>query len=152
VRALVASNAFHYLGVPEWKTRFPNAAVFAPAQAIARVTSKTKLQDFRPLSEAAAIAGSRLELVDMPHYKTGEVLVRMKNDAGLVWYVTDVVMNMQTLPKQFVFNLLFKWSKSGPGLKFNNVASMFMVKDKTSLKRWLAEELEKAPPVSLIPS
>ena len=33
VRALVASNAFHHLGLPEWKARFPEAVVFAPAQS-----------------------------------------------------------------------------------------------------------------------
>ena len=49
VRALVASNAFHYLGIPEWKARFPEAAIFAPAQSIARVENKTKLQGTRPL-------------------------------------------------------------------------------------------------------
>src|SRR6185295_9515323 len=80
VRALVASNAFHYLGLPEWKARFPEAGVFAPAQSIARVERQSKLSGIRPLADAAAIAGSRLELVDMPHYKTGEVLVRIASD------------------------------------------------------------------------
>src|SRR5690349_2110778 len=49
VRALVASNAFHYLGIPEWKRRFPEAAIFAPAQAIARISRQTKLDEIRPL-------------------------------------------------------------------------------------------------------
>ena len=44
VRALIASNAFHHLGVPEWKSRFPDAAIFAPAQAIARVEKQSKLR------------------------------------------------------------------------------------------------------------
>jgi len=32
VRALVASNAFHHMGIPEWSRRFPDAAVFAPGR------------------------------------------------------------------------------------------------------------------------
>jgi hypothetical protein len=150
VRALVASNAFHYLGLPEWQARFPDAAIFAPAQSIARVEKHSRLHDIRPLSEAASIAGTGLELVDMPHYKTGEVLVRIATERGLVWYVTDVIMNMPVLPRNPIIKLMFGLSGSGPGLRFNNVAPLFMVKDKAALRRWLADEFRKAPPSWLI--
>jgi hypothetical protein len=152
VRALVASNAFHYLGLAEWKVRFPEAAIFAPVQSIARVERQSKLRGIRPLAEAASITGSRLELTDMPHYKTGEVLVRVATGRGLVWYVTDIIMNLPVLPSNPVFKLLFKLSGSGPGLKRNNIAPLFMVRDKAALKRWLAAEFEKAPPSWLIPT
>ena len=152
VRALVASNAFHYLGLAEWKARFPDAALFAPAQAIARVERQSRLLGIRPLAEAASITGSRLELTDMPHYKTGEVLVRVATERGLVWYVTDIAMNLPVLPRNPVFQLLFRLSGSGPGLKLNNIAPLFMVRDKAALKRWLAAEFEKAPPSWLIPA
>jgi hypothetical protein len=150
VGALVASNAFHHMGIPEWKRRFPDAAIYAPAQAIARVERKTKLTGIRPLAETSSVTGSRLELIDMPHYKTGEVLVRIKTGRGLVWYITDFAMNMPELPAHPVARLLFKLSGSAPGLKFNNIGSLFMVRDKAGLKRWLASEFDKAPPRWLI--
>ncbi len=150
VRALVAPNAFHHMGIPAWKRRFPDAAVFAPAQSIARVERKTGLHGIRPLAEAAAIAGPRLQLTDMPHYRTGEALVRTSTDRGLVWYVTDVIMNMPALPAHPVAKMLFKLSGSAPGLKYNNIASLFMVKNTKALKRWLAAEYQKAPPRWLI--
>jgi hypothetical protein len=146
VRALVASNAFHLMGLPEWKARFPDAGLYAPAQSIARVEKKTKLSGIRPLSEAQEVAGSAVELIDMPHYKTGEVLVKVKTDRGLVWYVTDIVMNLPELPKHIVGKLVFSLTRSGPGLKLNNLAPMFMVRDKKALKRWLASEVDRAPP------
>jgi hypothetical protein len=152
LRALVASNAFHHLGLPAWKARFPDAAVFAPAQSIPRVEAKAKLKGIRPLAEAGSITGEHLELVDMPHYKTGEVLVRAKSERGLVWYLTDVIMNLPALPPHPVVKMMFKLSKSAPGLRFNNIAPMFMVKDKPALKRWLAAELEKSPPRWIIPT
>lgn len=150
VQALVASNAFHHMGLPIWKKRFPNARVFAPAQAVARVQKHSKIGNIQPLAEAAGLAGPNVELIDMPHYKTGEVLVRVRTDAGYVWYVTDVIMNMPSPPKNFPFNLLFKWSGSAPGLKFNGIAPLFMVKDKKALRAWLHEEAKKAPPTTLI--
>jgi hypothetical protein len=152
VRALVASNAFHYLGLAEWKARFPEARIFAPAQSIARLERQSKLGGILPLAEAASITGSRVELTDMPHYKTGEVLVRIATERGLVWYLTDIVMNLPALPGNPIVNLLFGLSGSGPGLKFNNIAPLFMVHDKAALKRWLAAEFEKAPPSWLIPT
>jgi hypothetical protein len=150
VRALVAPNAFHHLGLPLWKARFPEAAVFAPAQSVARVEKQSKLSGIRPLAEAAPLCGPSLELVDMPHYKTGEVLVRMKTGAGPVWFVTDVIMNLPQVPPRFPFNLLFKWTGSAPGLCLNGVAPFFMVEDRRALRRWLREEVEKAPPFLLI--
>jgi hypothetical protein len=150
VRALIASNAFHHLGLPEWKARFPDAAIFAPAQSIKRVKKQSKLPDIRPLSEAASLAGARVELTDMPHYKTGEVLVRMTTDRGLVWYVTDVIMNLPELPRQPLMKALFRLSGSGPGLKFNNIAPLFMVRNKRALRRWIANEFRSAPPSWMI--
>lgn len=150
VRALVASNAFHYLGLKEWKARFPDAALFAPAQSIARVERKSGLRGIRPLAEAASLAGPALDLIDMPHYKTGEVLVRARTARGVVWYVTDILMNMPELPAHPIAKAIFGLSRSAPGLRMNNVAPLFMVKDKTALKRWLASEFRKAPPQWLI--
>jgi hypothetical protein len=150
VRALVASNAFHHLGLPEWKTRFPEADIFAPAQSIKRVKKQSKLSGIRPLSDAAPVAGSRVELIDMPHYKTGEVLVRITTDRGLVWYVTDVIMNLRELPRQPLMRTLFRLSGSAPGLKFNNIAPLFMVRNKRALRRWIANEFRSSQPSWLI--
>ena len=150
VAALVASNAFHHMGLREWKTRFPDAAVFAPAQSVARVEKHSKLSGIRPLAEARAITGNAVELVDMPYYKTGEVLVRIATTRGPVWYVTDIIMNLRELPTNPVFNLMFRLSKSGPGLRFNNIAPLFMVADRPALRRWLTDEFRKAPPAWLI--
>jgi hypothetical protein len=152
VRALVASNAFHHMGLPAWRARFPKARVFAPAQSIGRVKKQTKLDDIAPLSDAAPLAGKGVELVDLPHYKTGEVLVRVAGDKATTWYVTDFMMNLPALPPGFLFRTLFKWTGSAPGLKFNNVAPMFMVKDKKALKRWLAKAVDEAPPTRLVPA
>ncbi len=152
VRALVASNAFHHLGLAEWKAQYPDALIFAPAQSIARVERQTKLRGIRPLAEAASIMGSRLELTDMPHYRTGEVLVRMATERGLAWYVTDIIMNLRALPRNPVVSLMFWLSGSGPGLRINNIAPLFMVRDKAALKRWLTAEFERTPPDWLIPT
>jgi hypothetical protein len=150
VRALVAPNAFHSLGLGPWKARYPDAPIFAPAQSISRLEKTTKLTGIRPLSEMKGMLGDRLELVDMPHYKTGEALVRWRIDGGYAWYVTDVIFNMPKLPKG-PFGWVMRLTRSGPGLRRNALAGAFMVKDKRSLYAWLAEQAEKTPPVLMVP-
>src|SRR4051812_44669688 len=71
VRALIAPNAFHSLGLSPWKARYPDAPIFAPAQSIARLEKRTKLTGIRPVADMQKLLGDRVELVDMPHYKTG---------------------------------------------------------------------------------
>lgn len=150
VTALVATNAFHTMGLAEWKARFPTAAVFAPAQAVARVERQSKVPGIRPISEAAPLLGPHLQVTDMPHYKTGEVLVRITCARGLVWYVTDVFFNMRELPANPVARLVFWAARSAPGLRFNTVAALFMMKDKRAVRRWISDQFRSAPPAWLI--
>jgi hypothetical protein len=152
VRALVASNAFHHMGLPAWKARFPHAQVFAPAQSIARVAAKTGLTGIRPVVEAAAVCGERVTLTDMPHYKTGEVLVRIRAADGLAWYVTDVMMNMPELPAHPIARFAFRVTGSAPGLRMNRISPLFMVKNRLELWRWLRAEVDRDPPRWLIPA
>lgn len=149
LRALVAPNAFHTMGLAAWKQRFPDVPVFAPVQAIPRVGKQSKIADVRPLAEAQKLVGDRVELVEMPHYKTGEVLVRWPIESGWAWYLTDVAMNLtQHVPG--LFGTIFRWTKSTPGFRRNAIAGMFMMKDKQAVYAWLRAEAEKKPPRHLV--
>lgn len=152
VIALVATNAFHTMGLAEWKARFPAAAAFAPAQSIARLEKRTGQHGIRPVAEAAPLLGDRLRITDMPHYKTGEVLVRIDSGRGPVWYVTDVIFNFRRVPPHPLVGLVFRLGRVAPGLRFNNLAALFMMQDKRAVKRWLADEFRAAPPRWLIPA
>ena len=152
VRALVAPNAFHTLGLAAWKRRFPDAVVFAPAQSIARVSARSGVSGIRPLADAARVCSDRVTLIDMPHYKTGEALVRIRAPRGLVWYVTDVILNLPKIPAHPVAWLAFGLSGSAPGLRLHRVAPLVMVRDRAALWRWLRSEIELEPPSLLIPA
>ena len=151
VRGLVASNAFHNMGIPEWKHRFPAAAVFAPAQSLARVERKTGITNIRPLADARGLTGAAVELTDMPHYRTGEALVRIRTPQGVAWYVTDVMLNVNELPANPLWKLVFRLGY-GRGLRYNRIATVFMVRDNKALRRWLAQEYGKDQPRWIIPA
>jgi hypothetical protein len=149
IRALIAPNAFHHMGLGSWKERYPDAPIFAPAQSIERIEKQSKLTAIRPLAEASKLVGDRIELVDMPYYKTGEVLIRWRVDGGWAWYMTDVAMNI-TQPLKGLFGMIFRWTKSTPGFRRNALAGAFMVKDKRALYAWLAAQAEKTAPKLLV--
>lgn len=145
VRGLIAPNAFHHRGLQAWKARYPDAPIFAPAQSVARVEKQAKLSGVRPIAEAAKLVGDRVELVDMPHYKMGELLIRWRTDGGWAWYMTDVAMNI-TAPLPGLFGMIFRWTKSTPGFRRNAIGGTFMVKDKPALYAWIVAQAEKTPP------
>jgi hypothetical protein len=152
VRALVATNAYHTLGLASWKARFPQAAVFAPPQSLQRVTKVSGVGGIRPLSEAAALTGERLALIELPYFRTGEALIKVRAAEGLIWYVTDIVFNLPKLPSNPLFALLFGVTDSAPGLRINRIAPLFMVRDRPALWAWLAAEARRDKPRWLVPA
>jgi glyoxylase-like metal-dependent hydrolase (beta-lactamase superfamily II) len=152
VRALVATNAYHTLGLAAWKARFPEAAVFAPPQSLQRVTKVSGVGGIRPLSEAAALTGERVALVELPYFRTGEALVKVRAAEGLIWYVTDILLNLAQLPRNPVFAMLFKLTDSAPGLRINRIAPLLMVRNRPALWAWLAAEARRDRPRWLVPA
>lgn len=153
VAAIVAPNAFHTMGVKPWHERFPSAKVFAPAQAIARVTKKSGVEGIAPVADAGEVCGDAVELLDMPHYKSGELLVVAPSSRGPVWHVTDVIFNWPTVPPGFIVKLFFTvLTDSAPGFKLSGLSAMFAMRDKRGVYRWLKELAEKAPPARIVPS
>ena len=140
VRALVATNAYHTLGLAPWKARFPDAAVFAPPQALQRVTKVSGIGGIRPLGEAAALTGERVALIELPYFRSGEALIKIRAAEGLLWYVTDIILNLPRLPSNPLFAMLFKLSNRAPGLRLNRIAPLFMVRDRPALWQWLAAD------------
>jgi hypothetical protein len=152
VRALVATNAYHTLGLAPWKARFPEAGVFAPPQSLQRVTKVSGVGGIRPLSEAAALTGERVALVELPYFRTGEALVKIRTAEGLIWYVTDIILNLPRLPSNPLFATLFKLTDSAPGLRINRIAPLFMVRNRPALWAWLAAEARRDRPRWLVPA
>jgi hypothetical protein len=152
VRALVATNAYHTLGLAPWKARFPEAAVFAPPQSMQRVTKVSGVGGIRPLGEAAALTGERVALVELPYFRTGEALIKIRAAEGLLWYVTDIVFNLPQLPPHPLIAALFKLTHSAPGLRINRIAPLFMVRNRPALWAWLAAEARRDAPRWLVPA
>ncbi|MBE9139686.1 hypothetical protein IQ254_21220 [Nodosilinea sp. LEGE 07088] len=153
VGAIAANNGFHYMGQREWRERFPNARCFAPADALKRIAQKApEAGDFEPLSALAEIAGPRIQFREVVDTKIGESWFWVKIDPGYVWYVSDVLINLPTLPSALVPRMLFNVTGSAPGFRVFNLMLKMSVRNKAATLRQLLEDIANYPPTVIVPA
>ena len=150
VVALVAPNAYHNMGLGPWSERFPKAARFAGAGALARLEKKAAVKGFQPLEALAPMLPAGVTIVCPPGAKFGELMVRVRCGRGDVWFLNDLVGNAD-LPEKGLFRFLFKVTRSGPGFKVNRLFWMIGVKgSNAALRDWLLSLVDTHPPAVLL--
>lgn len=153
VGALLVNNGFHYLGQAAWQKRFPKARRFAAPEAVKRITSKTAvLGSFEPLSALAELAGPNIGVREVPNTKCGESWCWVKTPTGYVWYVSDVLINLPSLPPSFLPRMLFKLSKSAPGFRVFSLSLAFTVRDKRATLQSLLNDMKGHEPGIVVPA
>lgn len=149
VRALVATNSHHHLGQREWRARFPAAETYGPPRALSVLGKKLDGIHVRSLEELSLPSWIHWE--DAPGFKTGETFLRMATTGGSVWFVGDLIANIQRLPRP-PLRWLFQLTRSAPGLKLFRMATWLFVADKRAVRSWFLAQLEAHPPSALIPA
>lgn len=153
VSALLANNGAHYLGVAGFCKRFPKAICYATDAARARIAQKSKQPvAIQSLSQLLPKLSSKLEIVAADGCKVGDVLVRIHSDKGPLLFVGDFFANIQKLPWNPLFRLMFKLTKSGPGFRVFGIFFKFFASDKVALREFLIREIEAHPPTTMIPA
>lgn len=153
VSALVENNGAHHLGLGPWRAKFPNAVTYATPRAAARIRKKGKDPgQLESLDALRAKAGDKIALVEIAGDKIGDVCVRVITEKGALFYASDFIANIQALPSNLIFKLVFKLTDSGPGLKVFGVFFKFFVADKRAARDALIRELEANPPSILVPA
>jgi hypothetical protein len=152
VVALVASNAYHWLGQPFWRKRFPSARSFAPAQGLKRLSKKMPDAHFEPLEALAPLLGDRATVVDAPGFKVGNAFATARGKNGTYWYPSDLLSNIPELPRGFVFRTLMTMTDSAPGYRIFRPSVWLQVKNKPVLRAWIDEDLAKSAPLVIVPA
>lgn len=152
VAALVAPNGFHHLGLAEWKKRFPDARVFADPLATKRIAKKNRdAPTPEPIAGLQSMLGRDVVYTPAPATKCGESWVSTKTAGGWVWYASDVLANLQTLPSNFVIRTLFKLTGTSTGYGVFHTAMKFIVADRKRVLRQMADEIAERAPKTMIP-
>jgi len=153
VEAIVANNGFHHLGIRRWRERFPSAGCYAAPGAIERISKKSRnAGELRPLAELEPRLGADVAVVEAPTSKCGETWAWAKIGGGYAWYASDILANMDRLPSNLLFRLVFKLSKSAPGYRVFNLAVRFIIKDKKAALSSMLADLRKHPPTVMVPA
>jgi len=150
--ALVATNGYHHLGLPEWHRRYPEAKLYAPAKAAARIRKKhADLPAFQAMSTLSGVCPHDVVVYEPPGMRIPDVAARVATSKGWLWSFNDTVMNHPKLPPG-LFGKVMKWTDSGPGFKVARFFTLIALNDKKAFKSWLLGELAKAPPALVVPS
>jgi hypothetical protein len=152
VVALVASNAYHWLGQPFWRKRFPEARTFSPAQGIKRLSKKMPDVKVEPLDALGPLLGDRATVADPPGFRVGNAFATVRAKSGTYWYPSDLLTNVPKLPSGFVVRTMLSMTNSAPGYRLFRPAVWLQVKDKPALTRWVHEELAKSAPTAVVPA
>jgi hypothetical protein len=152
VIGMLAINGAHHLGLPAWRTAFPNAVTYATPRARERIMKKCKAPgQLESIDNLRPMLGDKVNIVAADGCKIGDVLVRVQTERGVVLYVGDFIANIQQLPKNPLFRLVFWLTDSGPGLKVFQLFFKFFASDKRALRDFLIREIESRPPAILVP-
>ncbi len=150
VTSIIANNGMHHMGLPLLAGAFPEAKIYAPQEAIARIAKKQPvLRELRPLSDLMTELTGATRVHSVPGFSIGEAWVTVKTAAGPIWYVGDSCFSMAELPSKFFPRQLFKWAKCAPGLRINSIGNLFFLKDKPNYKNWMLEQLREELPIML---
>jgi hypothetical protein len=150
VELLLASNHFHWLGIPDWMRQLEGSppTVVASDVARGRVAKKirSEVHDLGVL-EAALPAGVTLLVPEGT--RSGEVWLEVEGAGERVWVVCDAFFNMPSLPGGFAGWALGA-TGTGPGLKLGHTWKYLQLSDRSRYKEWLLGRLEQRPPTVLV--
>ena len=155
VTALVANNGFHWMGQESWRKHFPDAKSYAPTGSHDRIAKKVpNLPRFESLEALKPLLGARASVSVPEGYKPGmpDTFVEVEATTGKVWFPADMLANIPVLPKNLVFRTLMSMTKSAPGYSLFRPAVWVGVKDKKAARDWIAKEVERIAPITVVPA
>lgn len=140
VKVLLAPNHYHNKGINEYVVAFPDAVLCGPEASIPRLQKVTG-QNLSGLNRVIPLLRDTMEILQPEGLKTGEVWVRIDQEATISWLVVDAFSG----PKP---NASGAPSASPEMLKtFPN----FGVGDKTAYVNWVSAQVRADQPHRLGP-
>jgi hypothetical protein len=147
VRALLAPNHFHYLGVAEFLERYPGAKACCSAAARPRLLRKTGLS----FADADALdLPSGVTLLAPPGLRNGELWLSVETTRGVAWVVSDAFFNLEAHPSG-TFGLACRITATTRGLRIGRTFTTLAVADRRAYGAWLLAQLERDRPRVLVP-
>lgn len=150
---IVMPNSYHYLGVLEWRKRYPKALLCASEQAASILLSK----GFQGVSIDLIKDGDAGPLGDStwrvpPGHRGGDVWLIATKDAQRLWVTCDSFLNYPKMSNQPIARLTQKLMGAAPGLKLSKVIKYLLLTDRAKFKVWCLDVIRHNAPTVLLPS
>jgi hypothetical protein len=155
VVGIASPGAFHHVGMPKWRTRYPKATLYATVSGVKRIPKQHKKESLslEPSSALAAIVPDHITIAETPGTKHADLHVVIRGDGDrCVWVTNEVIHNFAAYPESFVFRMMFKMFGVGPGLGINTLAMKAIGGNRKVLGEFFRGQLDASPPTCLVPS
>lgn len=139
VRFLLAPNHYHNKGLSEYQISFPDADIICSEAALPRLSKVTGLE-FGGLEGLAARLPDNVQILEPEGLKTGEVWFEIRNEAEVVWIVTDAFTSASIASNEYAQepSMLGTFPKYG-------------VRDGDAFKSWVQAQVSYQAPTILVP-
>lgn len=152
VVAILEPNGVHHMGLELCHEIYPYAVAYVTEVAGRRIAKKEKNPGaFEPIENLRDLVGDKLDVLEVPGNKVGDVIVRAKTEKGMAWWFGDFIGN-GPLPNNWLIKALIKWTKSGPGFMVNRIFFKLFVADRIKARDWFLDELKTTPVDLFIPA
>ncbi len=153
VQALLAPNAYHYLGQAAWRRRFPTATSWAPSGALERIAKKTNGAPFGRAEDFVDQLPDNISLVLPAGQKSPDALLCITSQTGeVVWWLGDLFSNTTPADQIWPLRVLSRLAGSGPGFRRNTRPELVYVQHRQA---WLASVRSAVlahPPSVVVPA
>lgn len=154
---IIMPNGFHYMGVPAWQQAFPNAKLYASANAIPRLREKGIKENGHPdgiraLQSEQPPLPTHYDILFPVGHRAGDIWLRKQTDTSTSWITCDSFLNYERYSNQPIARFLQKKLDAAPGLKLSQVIKFYILNDRKSFKHWALNQLAQDQPTTLIPS
>lgn len=152
VSALIAPNAYHYLGQQAWRQYFPGAASYAPAGALPRLSKKSPEVPYRPASELIETIQPRMSFLVPEGMKTPDMLIRIPAAGATVWWMGDLFTNSARDDLNWLLRRIAPLAGSGLGYRRNSRPGLIYVQNPTAWLHSIRNALDADPPSIVVPA
>ena len=146
---LVAPNYYHWLGIPEWLERYPDAEVVCSDGAAPRLRKNLKgVATCGALEPLRTELPASMQLIEPPGTRNGELWLRAEGEGEVLWSVSDAWFNVPENPSGG-FGLACRLLKVSPGFRIGGTWKLFALRDRAAYRDWLLSQLRDDPPTRL---
>jgi len=152
VKALVSPGAFHHLGMPSWKARYPDAPLFGPQSSIAHIKKQQPgLEAVQGFDALRPLLSDEFDLGEVDACRHPDIFLALTRDGQTSWFTNELLTNNADWPSSFVFRWVFKLTGNAPGLQANTLTAMFIGAKKPLVKAFYEAKVKSCPPTRLMP-